>query len=56
MKHLGKIVELKDGSKVYYSWDEIYDLCGYVHEDFLYDVTGECLNDLIEAIESKGEF
>lgn len=55
MKRLGKVVELKDGSKVFYSWAEIYDLCGYVYEDFLYDVTGECLNELMKAIENKEE-
>lgn len=55
MKRLGKVVELEDGSKVFYSWAEIYDLCGYVYEDFLYDTAGECLKDLIEAIENKGE-
>ena len=50
---------MKTGMKVknkYYSWEEIYKFCGCVEEDFLYDNTGTCYNDLVKAIEEKGEW
>lgn len=55
MKAFGKVVEMNDGSKVFLRWKEIYNLCGCVQEDFLYDTSGECYKSLVEAIESKGE-
>ena len=47
---------MKTGIQVegkWYSWQEIYKLCGCVHEDFLYDSTCTGYNDLLEAIAKK---
>ena len=53
MKHLGKIVELENGEKVFLNWDEVYSLSGLVEEDFLYDSSGQCYHDLVQCIKQN---